>query len=357
MRPFYREARNKPGTSKKEEQQHMDDPNRVTRNGRFQWIAAGMLVLALSAFALVACDDDEDDGDGGGETPSATEDGGGDDLSGTIDSDGSSTVFPIMEAVAEEFGNLHSGVNVVVAASGTGAGFEKFCAGETDTSNASRAIEEDEIALCEAAGITYVEFEIGYDGISNVVNPAVDFIPNDCVTVAQLKTIWQPAAEGTVTSWSDVDPSFPDTPLGLYGPGTDSGTFDYFTEQINGEEGASRGDYTPSEDDNILVQGVAGDDGGLGYFGYAYYANNQDQLTVLAVDNGAGCVVPSPETIRDASYAPLTRPLYIYVTTEALARPEVAEMMRFIMTDGIPLIAEAGYVELDDYSEGLAQIP
>jgi phosphate transport system substrate-binding protein len=341
----------------KEGDSHMADPERVRTSGRLPLIIAGMLVVALSAFALVACE--EDDGDDGDATPTtaATEDEPAGDLSGTIEGDGSSTVFPIAEAVAEEFGNAQPNVDVVVGTSGTGGGFEKFCAGETDFSNASRAIEEDEVALCEAAGITYVEFQIGFDGISNVVNPAIDFIPNDCITVAQLKTIWEPAAQDTVTNWNQVDPSFPDTPLVLYGPGTDSGTFDYFTEQINGEEAASRGDYTASEDDNVLVQGVAGDEGGLGYFGYAYYDQNQDQLKVLAVDGGAGCVVPSPEAIRDESYVPLTRPLYVYVTTEALARPEVAEFMRFWLTDGVALIAEVGYVELPDYSEGLAQIP
>jgi phosphate transport system substrate-binding protein len=327
----------------------MDDPERVRKSGKVPFIITAMLVLTISAFALVACEDDESDGNGASAG----------DLSGTIEGDGSSTVFPIMEAAAEEFGSVQADVRVLVGTSGTGGGFEKFCAGETDFSNASRAIEDDEIALCEDAGIDYVEFAVGFDGITNVVNPAIDFIPDNCLTVAQLKTIWEPAADGTVTNWNQVDPSFPDQSLALYGPGTDSGTFDFFTEQINGEEASSRGDYTPSEDDNVLVQGVAGDEGALGYFGFAYYDQNQDQLTALSVDGGAGCVAPSPDTIRDESYAPLTRPLYVYVTAEALARPEVAAFMEFLLTDGVPLVSEVGYVPLPDadYEAGLAQIP
>jgi phosphate transport system substrate-binding protein len=306
----------------------------------------GVLALALS-LALVACsddDDDEDNGDASG-TPA---------LSGAINGDGSSTVFPITEAVAEEFGKVHD-VDVTVGISGTGGGFEKFCAGETDFSNASRPIEDDEIAACDANDIEFVEFEVAYDGLSNVVNPNNDFV--DCLTVEQLNAIWAP--ESTVNNWNQVDPSFPDQDLTLYGAGTDSGTFDYFTDEINGEEGASRADYTASEDDNVLVQGVAGDENALGYFGFAYYVENDDKLKVLAVDNGAGCVTPSQDTIESGEYAPLSRPLYVYVTTDALARPEVAEFMRFYMTEGPDLAVEVGYVASPQasYDAGLAQIP
>jgi phosphate transport system substrate-binding protein len=312
----------------------------------------GALALTLT-LALAACSDDDDEEESG--DTSATPK-----LSGSINGDGSSTVFPILEAVAEEFKKQNPDVDITVGISGTGGGFAKFCNGETDFSNASRAIKDDETeaGLCEANGITYVEFQVGYDGITVVVNAANDFA--ECLTVEQLNTVWMP--ESTVDNWNQVDPSFPDASLGaedLFGPGTDSGTFDYFTQQINGEEGASRSNYTASEDDNVLVQGVAGDDNALGYFGYAYYAENQDDLIALGVDDGNGCVAPSPETILDGSYSPLSRPLYVYVATTALSKPEVGAMVRYMLTEGRGLVEEVGYVQSPEevYAEGLANIP
>jgi len=333
----------------------MDFVRRVISADTFR--GARILVLAAAMFAIAGlvfagCGDDEKDTGATATTaPEATTK-----LSGSIEGDGSSTVFPIAEAMAEEFGKIHD-VDVTVGTSGTGGGFEKFCAGETDFSNASRPIKDTEKETCAAAGIEYVEFEIAFDGLSVLVNPGNDWA--ECLTVEELANIWKP--DSTVESWSDVRADFPDEPLSghLYGPGTDSGTFDYFTAEIVGEEGASRADYTASEDDNVLVQGIAGDDTGLAYFGFAYYEGNQDKLKLVGVDNGEGCVLPSRETILDGSYAPLSRPLFVYVATEALAQPEVAEFMRFFLTDGVPLIAEVGYVEVPDdvYREGLALIP
>ena len=313
----------------------------------------GALALTLT-LALAACSDDDDEDSGGGDASATPK------LSGSINGDGSSTVFPILEAVAEEFKKQNPDVDITVGISGTGGGFAKFCNGETDFSNASRKIKDDETeaGLCEANGITYVEFQVGYDGITVVVNGANDFV--ECLTVEQLNTIWMP--ESTVNNWNQVVPSFPDASLGaedLFGPGTDSGTFDYFTQKINGEEGASRSNYTASEDDNVLVQGVAGDDNAMGYFGYAYYAENQDDLIALGVDDGDGCVVPSPETILDGTYSPLSRPLYVYVATTALAKPEVAAMVRYMLTEGRGLVEEVGYVQSPEevYADGLAKIP
>jgi len=313
----------------------------------------GALALTLT-LALAACSDDDDEDSGGGDASATPK------LSGSINGDGSSTVFPILEAVAEEFKKQNPDVDITVGISGTGGGFAKFCNGETDFSNASRKIKDDETeaGLCEANGITYVEFQVGYDGITVVVNAANDFA--ECLTVEQLNTIWMP--ESTVNNWNQVVPSFPDASLGaedLFGPGTDSGTFDYFTQKINGEEGASRSNYTASEDDNVLVQGVAGDDNAMGYFGYAYYAENQDDLIALGVDDGDGCVVPSPETILDGTYSPLSRPLYVYVATTALAKPEVAAMVRYMLTEGRGLVEEVGYVQSPEevYADGLAKIP
>ncbi|OGO50516.1 MAG: hypothetical protein A2148_01075 [Chloroflexi bacterium RBG_16_68_14] len=302
--------------------------------------STGILAAVLAAFFFTACGDD----------------GGGAGLSGTIVGDGSSTVFPITEAVAEEFGKAQPGVDVVVGISGTGGGFEKFCAGEIEFNDASRPIKEDEAQACAGNGIEYVEFEVAFDGLSVIVNPENDFV--DCLTVEELKRIWEPAAQGTVTNWNDVRPDFPDRPLTLYGPGTDSGTFDFFTDEIVGEEGASRGDYTASEDDNILVQGIAGDEDGLGYFGFAYYEQNQERLKLVPVDGGSGCVAPSRETILDGTYSPLSRPLFVYLRADALARPEVVEFMRFYLEQAPTLVPEVGYVEVpaDVYQEGLAKL-
>jgi phosphate transport system substrate-binding protein len=312
-------------------------------------------VLLLALLAFIGCGDDETNTDGtGDETNGATSEPTGEKLSGSIDGDGSSTVFPITEAVAEEFGNIHD-VDVTVGMSGTGGGFEKFCNGETDFSDASRPIKDTEAQACADNGIEYTEFEVAFDGLSVVVNKGNDFA--DCLTVDELNSIWKP--DSTVSRWSDVRADFPDDEINLYGPGTDSGTFDYFTAEIVGEEGASRADYTSSEDDNQLVLGVEGDDGALGYFGFAYYVENQDKLNLVEVDGGDGCIAPSQETIESGEYAPLSRPLYVYVTNEALARPEVEEFMRFYLTEGASLAVEVGYVAAPDatYEEGLALLP
>jgi phosphate transport system substrate-binding protein len=236
-------------------------------------------------------------------------------LSGEIKVDGSSTVYPITEAVGEEFQKLHPDVKVVVGISGTGGGFKKFCNGETDISNASRPILQKEIDTCAQNGIEYIELPVAYDALSVVVNPRNDWVA--CMTVAELKKIWEPDAQGKITRWNQVRPEWPDAPLNLYGAGTDSGTFDYFTEAIVGKAKASRGDYTASEDDNVLVQGVANDQYALGYFGLAYYFENQDKLKAVAIDNGKGCVLPSEETVRNGTYQPLSRPLFIYVSRKA----------------------------------------
>jgi phosphate binding protein len=270
-------------------------------------------------------------------------------LSGDVLVDGSSTVYPVTQAAAEEFAVYAPDVQVTVGISGTGGGFSRFCAGETDISDASRPIDPDESALCEENGVEYIELPVAFDGLSVLVNPTNDWA--ECLTIAELNTIWSPEAEGQVTNWNQVREGFPDAPLNLYGAGTDSGTFDYFTQAINGEEGASRGDFQASEDDNILVQGIAGDPNALGFFGYSYYVGNQDQLKLVAVDDeGDGdCVEPSAETITGATYQPLSRPIFIYVKAESAERPEVAAFVDFYLSESFtPFIdtPEVGYVEL-----------
>lgn len=275
-------------------------------------------------------------------------------LSGDIAIDGSSTVFPITEAVAEEFRAVHPQVHVTVGISGTGGGFEKFCNGELDIVDASRAIRDTEKEACAAAGIEYEEFLVGLDGLSVVVNPANDYV--SCLTTEQLKAIWD--AGSTVDNWNQVDPSFPDEPLTLYGAGTDSGTFDFFSEVINGEAKRSRSDYTASEDDNVLVQGIRGDPNGLAYFGMAYFLANQDQLKAVEIDGGEGCVAPSFETVNSAEYAPLSRPLYIYARKDSLERPEVVAFADFYLTEAPGLVNEVGYVAVpqEQYDEALARL-
>ena len=265
-------------------------------------------------------------------------------LSGDIAIDGSSTVFPITEAVAEEFGDLADGnVRVVVGISGTGGGFKKFCANETVISDASRPIKQKEVDLCAAAGIEYVELPVAIDGLSVVVNPANDFI--DCLSVDQLNMIWKPESEGVITMWNQVDPSWPDEEIKMYAPGVDSGTFDYFTEAINGDGGVSRGDFVASEDDNVLVQGVSGDKYSIGYFGYAYYVENRDKVKAVSIDGGAGCIAPTDESINNGSYAPLSRPLFIYVRADAAQERHVAEFVRYYLSaDGQELAASVGYI-------------
>jgi phosphate transport system substrate-binding protein len=301
------------------------------------------LAAALLAFVAAGCGRDEDEEGDGGVAAQTT----GEQLSGTILIDGSSTVGPLTTAAAESYRNEQPNVNIEVGVSGTGGGFERFCAGETDISNASRPIdEEEEVPLCEEGGIEYTEFQVGVDALTVVVNTANDWV--DCLTVDQLKTIWEPKAEGKVTNWNQVDPSYPDQELTLAGPGTDSGTFDYFTDEVNGEEGASRSDYQASEDDNVIVQAVSGSEGGLGYFGFTYYEENQDTLKALEVDGGEGCVAPSVDTARDGSYAPLSRPLFIYVKNESLQKPEVRGFVEYFLTNSIQLAEDALFIPVPD---------
>ncbi|HYD87623.1 MAG TPA: PstS family phosphate ABC transporter substrate-binding protein [Vitreimonas sp.] len=262
----------------------------------------------------------------------------------TIQIDGSSTVFPLAEAVAEGFQQQTSGrVRVTVGESGTGGGFRKFCRGETHISNASRPISASEMATCRAAGIQYVEVPVAFDALTVVVHPSN---PVRSMTVAQLRRIWEPDAQGRVTNWRQVDPSFPDMPLVLFGPGTASGTFDYFTEAVNGRSRASRSDYTPSEDDNVIVQGVANSQGGMGYFGLAYYEENRSRLRALSIDNGSGAVEPSVANAENGSYAPLSRPMFIYINAAALRRPQVQQFAQYFVNNGARYSAQVGYVPL-----------
>lgn len=298
-------------------------------------LIAGTVVLSLT---VAACG-----GDSGGDAGDGAADS---DLSGEITIDGSSTVAPLMTLVAEDFQSENNDVQVTVGTSGTGGGFEKFCAGETDISNASRAIKDEEVATCEAAGIEFYEVVVSNDALSVVVNPDNDWAT--CLTVEQLNLMWKPESEGVVTNWNQIDPSFPDQALTLYGAGTDSGTFDYFTAEINGDEGVSRTDYNPSEDDNVTVTGVSGDVGALGYFGFSYLEENLDSVKPVAIDGGAGCVEPSSEAVQAGEYVPLARPLYIYIKKEAAERPEVKAFAQFYVENQDALIEEALFVPLDD---------
>jgi phosphate transport system substrate-binding protein len=309
---------------------------------RFSRLAAGLVAGAL---ILSACGGDNNDSGNGGA-------GASEELSGTVKVDGSSTVAPLTTAAAEFFREEQSGVQVTVGTSGTGGGFEKFCAGETDISDASRPIDtEEEVPVCEENGVEYAEIPVANDALTVVVNPQNDWA--DCLTTDQLKKIWEPGSK--VSSWKDVDPSFPDQKLELFGPGTDSGTFDYFTDVINGEEGASREDYQPSEDDNVIVQGVAGSEGGLGYFGYTYFEENADQLKAVKIDSGNGCVEPSSETARDGSYAPLSRPLFIYPSKASLDKPEVKAFLDFYLENDAEIAEAAQYIPLSDEQKTEAQ--
>ena len=272
-----------------------------------------------------------------------------------ISVDGSSTVFPITEAVAEEFQRTNQGQRVTVGSSGTGGGIQKFCRGDIDIADASRPIKPAEIQSC--GSIEFIELPVAYDGLAVVVNPKNTWA-ND-ITVAELKRIWQPEAQGQIMKWNQIRPSWPDKPLRLFGPGPDSGTFDSFTEVIVGKQDASRGDFTASEDDNVLVQGVSGDEGALGYFGVAYYEANKDKLKLLGVDdgkaeNGAGAILPSVDTVRNGSYQPLARPLYIYINKAKLQRPEVKAFVDFYMQNVGRLAREVGYVPLSDAEQQAA---
>lgn len=290
-----------------------------------------LTLLFVVAISLVSC---------GG---SKSGDGSDTEISGNISIDGSSTVYPLSEAVAEEFGLKNPKAKVTVGESGTGGGFKKFGRGDIDICDASRPIKDSEKTICDSAGITYLALEIAYDGIAIVVNKENTWV--DKITTAELKMIWETAAQDKIKNWNQIRPEWPNEPIHLYGAGTASGTFDYFTEEICGAKGASRGDYTASEDDNQLVVGVAGDKGGLGYFGMAYYENNKDKLKIVPVDNGSGTgIIPTQETVLNKSYAPLSRPLYIYINEKALARPEVAAFATFYIDNAPVLSKDVGYV-------------
>ena len=282
---------------------------------------------AVAIVALAAC---------GGEGQQQAGGGAG---SEQISIDGSSTVFPLAEAAAESFGQTQRGAaRVTVGESGTGGGFGKFCRGETQISNASRPISAEEMATCATGNVQYIEIPIAFDGISVVVHPSN---PVNGVTMAELRRVWEPSAERTVTTWRQVNSAWQNTPLQLFGPGTASGTFDFFTEAVNGDGGASRTDYTPSEDDNVIVQGVVGNAGAMGYFGYAYYEQNRERLKVLSIDG----VTPSPETIASGAYA-LSRPMFIYVNAEALRRPQVRRFVDYFVQNAATLAPRVGYVAL-----------
>lgn len=299
---------------------------------RIAYLSSTFLVIS----ALSACSKSDD----------TNTEGASFDKNAIVTIDGSSTVFPVTEAVAEEF-QIATKTKVTVGISGTGGGFKKFCRGETDISGASRPIRQNEMDKCKEAGIEFIELPVAFDALTVVINPNNDFAKE--MTVAELKAIWEPSAQKTITSWNQINPAWPETPLKLFGPGADSGTFDYFTEAVVGKAKSSRGDFTASEDDNVLVTGVAGNKGGLGYFGFAYYEENKDKLTAVAVkqDADSAAVLPSKESIEDGSYQPLARPVFIYVKKSAAeTKPHVKAFINFYLEQGRPLIEEVKYVPL-----------
>ncbi|HZN76925.1 MAG TPA: PstS family phosphate ABC transporter substrate-binding protein [Micromonosporaceae bacterium] len=301
---------------------------------RARYFAGAALAVGL---ALAGC--------GGNNTPA----GGGDTqaapLSGAVAIDGSSTVEPLTSAAADLFKETQAGVNVTVGTSGTGGGFEKFCKGETDISDASRKINDKEKTACETGNVKWTELQVANDALTVAVHK--DNTWAKCLTVAQLKKIWEPAAQGKITNWNQVDPSFPNEPLKLFSPGTDSGTFDYFTAAINGKEGDSRQDATFSENDNVLVQGVSSTKGGLGYFGFSYFEENQSNLKAVEVDSGAGCVAPSLDSAQSGNYKPLARPLFIYVKQASMTKPQVKGFVEFYVTKIDEIVKEAAFVPLN----------
>jgi phosphate transport system substrate-binding protein len=292
--------------------------------------------LAALSLVLVAC---------GGQSQGSSGDGSG--VSGEVVVDGSSTVEPLTAVAGELFKEENPDVNVSVGTAGTGGGFEKFCIGDTDISNASRPIEDDEIKICKKNGIDYTELQVATDALTVVVSADNDFI--SCLTTDELETLWEPAAEGEITSWDQVNPDFPAEEIELYGPGTDSGTFDYFTDAINGEEGASRSDYNASEDDNVIVQGVGGSESALGYFGFSYYEENTDTLKAVEIDSGNGCVAPSAETAQDGTYTPLARPLFIYPSNAAVEdKQQVRTFIDFYAQNDDTIAEAAQFIPLND---------
>ncbi|MEJ1221663.1 PstS family phosphate ABC transporter substrate-binding protein [Sediminicola sp. 1XM1-17] len=291
-------------------------------------------IVSLLTLALVlsACGDKKEKKDGAGS------------MTGTIQIDGSSTVFPITEAVAEEFRSEQPDVKVTIGVSGTGGGFNKFSRGETNISNASRPIKDQEKAICEENNINYIELEVAYDGLAVLVNPENTWVDN--FTVEELKKIWEPSAQGTIMKWNQIRPEWPNEEIHLYGPGVASGTYDYFTEAVVGKSGSSRGDFTASEDDHVLVQGIAGDKYSLGFFGLAYYEENKDKLTLIGVNNGTEVVKPSLETVKNGTYTPLSRPLFIYVNSTSVKSPEVVEFVNFYLDNAGELSTDVGYIPL-----------
>ena len=309
-----------------------------------KWLA--LVASGTLALGAAACGEGGTDGDGGNGAG-----GGGEGLSGTIKIDGSSTVAPLSEAAAELFQAENPQVRVTVGTSGTGGGFEKFCAGETDISDASRQIEDDERKLCAQNGVSYEEIQVANDGLAVIVNPENDWA--DCLTVDQVRKIYDKGS--TVKNWKDVDPTFPDEPMELFGAGTDSGTFDYFTEAINGEEGRSRSDYNATEDDNVTVQGVSGSKGGIGYLGLSYVEQNEGKVKAAQIDGDDGCVAPSTETVQSGEYKPLSRPLFIYPTTEIERKPEGKAFLQFYGQNLDQVAEQALFVPLTEEQKSKTQ--
>lgn len=303
-------------------------------------LVAALSIAVSAGLALSGCGGDEGSGSGGSEA-----------VSGEVVIDGSSTVAPLSSAAAELFQGENPDASVTVGTSGTGGGFTKFCAGETDVSNASRPIKDEEKAKCDAKGIAYSELQVANDALTVVVNKDNDWA--QCLTVEQLKKMWEP--DSTVSSWKDVDPSFPDEPLDLHGPGSDSGTFDYFTAEIVGEEGSSRTDYNPSEDDNVIVRGVEGAKGGLGYFGFSYFEENAEKLKAVEIDGGDGCVAPSVESSQDGSYKPLSRPLFVYPSGASLKKAQVLAFVEFYIENNQEIVEAARFVPLTDKQKQATQ--
>jgi phosphate transport system substrate-binding protein len=303
------------------------------------------MIIVLSMIILSACGSKE------GSTDKSAADSTSSDAASTITIDGSSTVFPITEAIAEEFRATNNSVRVTVGVSGTGGGFKKFSRGETDINDASRPIKETEAATCKENNISYVELTIAFDGLAVLVNKENTWVKS--LTVEELKRIWEPAAQGKITKWNQIRKEWPDQEFHLYGPGVASGTYDYFTEVIVGKSGESRGDFTASEDDNVLVQGIEGDKNSLGFFGLAYYEENKDRLQLVGVDAGKGVVQPSSQTVKDGTYAPLSRPIFIYVSKKSAARPEVKQFVEFYMQNAAELVEDVGYIPLpaDQYKK------
>jgi len=299
-------------------------------------IKIGTLVIASIAFMMSSCGNGETTASSGEETITT--------LAGSISMDGSSTVYPLSEAVAEEYRMVQPKVKVTIGSSGSGAGFKKFARGESDISNASRAIKEKEITACKEGKIEYTELRVALDGIAIVVNKNNSWM--ETITTAELKSLWEP--NSTIVNWSDIRDTWPAEKINLYGPNTAHGTYDFFTEEITGESGASRSDYNAVSDYNVAVQGIASDKNALGYFGLAYFTENQDQLKLIAVDNGQGPIYPSLETVGNGTYTPLARPLYIYLSNNEKSRPEVMNFVNFFLDNAGELSKEVGYIPLSD---------